>query len=217
MSNNLRWLIWLAALVAFSSPILEWDDELTRMRPEIERMKHLRTREHNAITAVDWAQQKQLAAKAQLTWLERLPPVTQSGGFRAEAMESLGELCNKLKAGCRVSAQGETVITNAINTPGARNAPAQLTGLIYSNVRVTVPLAFPDLDLLIEQIEHGPVLRNIEKFIVRSGNADIHVRTYGLEAAAWQRLQAAAQQDIQANLPEQTEAPAASQEAGASL
>lgn len=188
MTHNLRWLVWLAALIILANQAMEWEGELKQLQPEMKRLTELRLRERSSITSVNWAQQEQQALEAQLQWLERLPSITQTGTFRAQAMESLGDLCERLKAGCRVSAQGETV------SPSGQDA--QFPGLIYANVRVSVPLQYPHLDALLGQIEQGPILRKIEKLAVRSGTIELQVRTYGLNSSNWQTTYDAAQRDL---------------------
>lgn len=188
MTHNLRWLVWLAALIILANQAMEWEGELKQLQPEMKRLTELRLRERSSITSVNWAQQEQQALEAQLQWLERLPSITQTGTFRAQAMESLGDLCERLKAGCRVSAQGETV------SPSGQDA--QFPGLIYANVRVSVPLQYPHLDTLLGQIEQGPILRKIEKLAVRSGTIELQVRTYGLNSSNWQTTYDAAQRDL---------------------
>lgn len=188
MTHNLRWLVWLAALIILANQAMEWEGELKQLQPEMKRLTELRSRERSSITSVNWSQQEQQALEAQLQWLERLPSITQTGTFRAQAMESLGDLCERLKAGCRVSAQGETV------SPSGQDA--QFPGLIYANVRVSVPLQYPHLDTLLGQIEQGPILRKIEKLAVRSGTIELQVRTYGLNSSNWQTTYDAAQRDL---------------------
>ena len=46
---------------------------------------------------------------------------------------------------------------------------------------------------LLQEIENGPVLRKIERFTARGGNAEIIVKTFGLELSSAQGLQKSAQ------------------------
>lgn len=188
MTHNLRWLIWIAALIILFNQIVELDDELNQLKPEMKRIIELRSREHSVITSVNWFHQERQALESQLQLLERLPAVTQTGTFRAQAMESLGELCDHLKASCRVSPQGETV------SPSDQSK--QLPGLIYANVRISIPLEYPYLDILIKEIEKGPITRKIEKLTVRSGSTEIFVRTYGLNSVTWQTTHETAQRNL---------------------
>lgn len=186
MSSSLRWLIWLALLIGGWSVTLDWQDELEKLRPERERLERLRQREESAISAIDWEHLSQEAGKAQLAWLNRLPEVSQVGVFRAEAMETMADLCKRLDAPCQVAAMGETSTSRATQSPGnatragsSANA-IELQGLISTSVRVTTSLGDKLMPLL-REIENGPVLRHVEKFTVRSGRADFVVKTYGLD------------------------------------
>lgn len=200
MSPSLRWLIWLAVLIAGWSVVLDWQDELAKLQPERERLERLRQREQSAITAVNWERLSQDAAKAQLAWLERLPQVVQTGVFRAEAMEGMADLCNRLDAPCQVSAMGETA-SSRTPSPGSASpaggsasegAAGEVPGLISTSVRVSTGLG-EKLVPLLREIENGPVLRRVERFTVRSGRADFVVKTYGLDHQSAAALSAAAQ------------------------
>ena len=200
MSPSLRWLVWLAVLIAGWSVVLDWQDELAKLQPERERLERLRQREQSAISAVNWSRLSQEAAQAQLAWLERLPPVVQTGVFRAEAMEGMADLCTRLDAPCQVSAMGETASSRAPVSGGAsqgrgsasEGAPDELPGLVSTSVRVTTGLG-DKLAPLLREIENGPVLRRVERFTVRSGRADFGVKTYGLDHQSADALMAAAQ------------------------
>lgn len=185
MNSSLRWLIWLALLIGGWSITLDWQDELEKLRPERERLERLRQREENAISAIDWEQLSHQAAKAQLAWLNRLPEVSQMGVFRAEAMETMADLCKRLEAPCQVAAMGETSSSRVpppgnASRPGSPATPTEPQGLVSTSVRVTTGLGDKLMPLL-QEIENGPVLRKVEKFTVRSGRADFVVKTFGLD------------------------------------
>lgn len=197
MSPSLRWLVWLALLIGGWSVTLDWQDELEKLRPERERLERLREREQSAILAVNWARLSREAGQAQLAWLDRLPEVTQTGVFRAEAMESMSDLCQRLQAPCQVAAMGETAAPRAQPAGSAANGgrlaeAGQLAGLVTTSVRITTALGDTLMPLL-REIENGPVLRQVEKFTVRSGRADFIVKTYGLDQQAAQATRSAAQ------------------------
>ena len=185
MNSSLRWLIWLAVLIGGWSITLDWQDELEKLRPERERLERLREREENAISAIDWQQLSLEAGKAQLAWLNRLPEVSQMGVFRAEAMETMADLCKRLDASCQVAAMGETSSSriqpqgNAARSGNPATA-AEPQGLVTTSVRVTTGLGDKLMPLL-QEIENGSVLRKVEKFTVRSGRADFVVKTFGLD------------------------------------
>ncbi|MDZ4187678.1 MAG: hypothetical protein U1D25_06165 [Hydrogenophaga sp.] len=198
MTTSFRWLVWLALLIGGLSVTLDWQEEIEQLRPERERLERLREREQSSIWAVDWVRLSKEAGQAQLTWLDRLPEVNQIGVFRAEAMESMSDLCQRLQAPCQVAAMGETAAPMAQNQAGSRETvgrpanAAQLVGLVTTSVRITTSLNDTLMPLLLE-IENGPVLRQIEKFTVRSGRADFIVKTYGLDQRAAQVTRSAAQ------------------------
>lgn len=187
MSSSLRWLIWLALLIGGWSVTLDWQDELEKLRPERERLERLRQREESAVSAIDWDRLSREAGKAQLAWLNRLPEVSQMGVFRAEAMETMADLCKRLEAPCQVAAMGETSSSRVLpggNTRSGNPAiPTEPQGLVSTSVRVTSGLGDKLMPLL-QEIENGPVLRKVEKFTVRSGRADFVVTTFGLDQAS---------------------------------
>ncbi len=200
MSTSLRWLIWLAVLVGGFSVTLDWQAELEKLRPEHQRLERLRQREASAISAIDWQALSREAAKAQLAWLERLPEVTQTGVFRAEAMEAMADLCKRLDTPCQVAAMGESATSarpSTASTPRSGSAnPAEVSGLITTSVRVTTGLG-EQLMPLLREIENGPVLRQVEKFSVRSGRADFVVKTFGLNPQSAASLGSAAQRQAE--------------------
>lgn len=191
MTPMLRWLIWAAALVGMLSLILGWSDEIEALRPERARVEQLRQREENAMRGLDWRELAKRSRQAQLAWLERLPEVDQPGVYRAEAMESMADLCKRLDAACKVSALGEGAEIPAVQASGTQAATvvkgrsgAALAGLVSTSVRVSVGLPGNKLLPLLREIEDGPVLRRVEKLSVRSGRADFVVKSYGLNASA---------------------------------
>lgn len=198
MKPTMRHLLWLVLLIVGWTIAMDWHDELRALRPEYERQQHLRAREQQAAQALDWGDIAQQAATAQLAWLQRLPEIPQTGIFRAQAMENMADLCNRLGTPCQVSAMGESATprsapaTNATNHPNAASTAADIPGLFSTSVRLSVPLNKQLLNLL-QEIESGPVLRKIERFTVRGSNAEIIVKTFGLELASAQALQKSAQ------------------------
>ena len=111
--------------------------------------------------------------------------VSQMGVFRAEAMETMADLCKRLDASCQVAAMGETSSSriqpqgNAARS-GSPVTAAEPQGLVTTSVRVTTGLGDKLMPLL-QEIENGSVLRKVEKFTVRSGRADFVVKTFGLD------------------------------------
>ncbi|WP_148665183.1 MULTISPECIES: hypothetical protein [Diaphorobacter] len=201
MTPVMRRLIWLALLIGGCSVILDWQDDLDKLRPEHERLERLRAREQSAISAIDWQHASREAAQAQLEWLNRLPEVSQLGVFRAEAMETMADLCKRLDAPCQVSAMGETsaqrpspadgMLSSGTASraagrstgTGTPSGPAELQGLLTTSVRIATPPG-KHLVALLQGIEDGPVLRKIDRFTVRGGRAEIVVKTYGLDQQA---------------------------------
>jgi len=189
MTPVLRWLIWLVVLIVGYTVALDWQVELSKLRLEHAQMERQRQREENANLAIDWVQEAKIARQAQLAWLNRLPEVVQMGVFRAEAMESMSDLCQRLSANCQVAAMGETSVSllrSNLGTPGRTSArdSVALPGLVSTSVRVTVNLAGDKLMPMLRDIETGPVLRKIEKFSARGGRADMVIKTFGIESQA---------------------------------
>lgn len=197
MKPSLRWLIWLALLVGGWSVTLDWQDELNKLRPERERIERSRQREKHAASAIDWESLSRQAGEAQLAWLNRLPAVSQMGVFRAEAMEAMADLCKRQEAACQVAAMGETS-TSRVQAPGNNpqaGSPSDAKepqGMVSTSVRVTASLDNKLMPLL-RAVEEGPVLREVEKFTVRSGRADFIVKTFGLDSRTATVLKAAAE------------------------
>lgn len=198
MTPALRWLVWTAILVIGSTVSLDWRDELTKLRPEIERMESLRRREQSAMLSIDWVAQGRLARQAQLAWLNRLPEVQQMGVFRAEAMEAMADLCKQEAAICQIAALGETSATRVRSTLASGiPEPQELPGLVSTSVRLTVDLTGGKVTPILRRIETGPVLRQVGKFSVRSGRADFVVKTFGLESDSFSSVRVAAQGGLQ--------------------
>ena len=109
MTSNLRLLIWVTVLVGWSVLLLDWHDEVVKLRPERVRLEQLRAKEQSALWNADWKNALKDAKQAQAEWLSRLPKVEQTGVFRAQALESMSDLCNQLKVACQVGALGESV------------------------------------------------------------------------------------------------------------
>lgn len=189
MTPVLRWLIWLVLLIVGYTVTLDWQAEITKLRPERAQIERQRRHEENTMLAINWVQEAKIARQAQLAWLDRLPEVAQMGVFRAEAMESMSDLCHRLSASCQVAAMGETsvgLVRPTSSTPGRTGVPASvsLPGLVGTSIRVTVNLSGDKLMPMLRNIETGLVLRKVEKFTVRGGRADMVIKTFGLESQA---------------------------------
>lgn len=177
MTSSFRLLLWAAVLVGWSVLVLDWRDDVIRLRPERVRVEQLRVREQSALLNVDWQERFKDAKAAQIEWLARLPQVKQIGVFRAQALESVADLCKQVDAQCQVSALGET-----ITTPGKNNFDG-LSGVVAAGTRVVVPLQGRQLEFLLSLLENDVVLRRIDKVVVRSGRATLDVQNYGLLAS----------------------------------
>jgi hypothetical protein len=217
----MRNLIWVAALIGFWSMALDWRDQSEKLRPERERLERLKSREQNAIASVDWGKVSQDALAAQVAWLDRLPEITQPGVFRAEAMESLADLCKQIQAPCQVAAMGETATATSGNDrllasqatqlggtsanrqaslPRGSSEAAGIPGLVTSSVKISTSLG-PQLMPLLTALEEGPVLRKIDRFTVRSGRAEIIVKVYGMDSGTSLALRTAAQRKSSSGAP----------------
>ena len=177
MTSSFRLLLWAAVLVGWSVLVLDWRDDVIRLRPERARVEQLRAREQSALLNVDWQERFKDAKAAQIEWLARLPQVKQIGVFRAQALESVADLCKQVDAQCQVSALGET-----ITTFGKSNLDG-LSGVVAAGTRVVVPLQGRQLDFLLSLLENDVVLRRVDKVVVRSGRATLDVQNYGLLAS----------------------------------
>lgn len=202
MSLVMRRLIWLALLVGGWSVILDWQDEISKLLPERERLERLRSREQTALSAIDWKRASQEGGQARLEWLNRLPEVSQPGVFRAEAMETMADLCKRLDAPCQIAAMGETATPRpqTADRPGAGGTPmgkdassasVEIQGLISTSVRVST-MPGKHLIALLQEIEDGAILRKIDRFTVRGGSAEIIVKTYGMDQQQATALKSAA-------------------------
>ena len=193
MTSNLRLLIWVTVLVGWSVLLLDWHDEVVKLRPERVRLEQLRAKEQSALWNADWKNALKDAKQARAEWLSRLPKVEQTGVFRAQALESMSDLCNQLKVACQVGALGESVVAatpvgpnasgNSSAQPGSPGLPglSGLSGLITTGVRVSAPLQDKNLELLIRSIENDKVLRRIDKAVARSARLTLDVQVYGLD------------------------------------
>lgn len=197
MTSNLRMLIWVSVLVGWVVLLLDWHDEVVKLRPERARLEQLRAKEQSALWNVDWKSALKDAKLAQSEWLARLPKVEQTGVFRAQALESVADLCKQIGVVCQVGALGENVVAaspggaNSNSSPGTSPAlsggssgsgSSGLSGLITTGVRVSVPLQDKNLEMLVNAIENGSVLRRIDKAVVRSTRLTLDVQVYGLDA-----------------------------------
>ena len=183
MTTNLRLLIWAALLVVWGTLLLDWRDEVVKLRPERIRLEQLRSKEQSALWNVDWKSALSDAKQAQSQWLSRLPVIEQTGVFRAQALESISDICKQLSMACQVAALGESAVSASVaqTTPtGSKTAPAGLSGLIATGVRVSVPLQDKNLELFMKTLENDVVLRRIDKAIARSARMTLDVQVYGL-------------------------------------
>lgn len=177
MTPSFRLLLWAAVLVGWSVLVLDWRDDVTRLQPERARVEQLRVREQSALLNVDWQERFKDAKAAQIEWLARFPRVTQIGVFRAQALESVADLCKQVEAQCQVSALGEN-----ITTPG-KGSPDSLSGVVAAGTRVVVPVQGKQLEFVLSALENDAVLRRVDKVVVRSGRATLDVQNYGLLAS----------------------------------
>ena len=180
MTTNLRLLIWAAVLVGWGTLLLDWRDEVVKLRPERVRLEQMRSKEQSALWNVDWKSALSDAKQAQSQWLSRLPMIEQTGVFRAQALESISDICKQLSMACQVAALGESSVATTPAPAGSKTAPAGLSGLIATGVRVSVPLQDKNLELFMKTLENDVVLRRIDKAIARSARMTLDVQVYGL-------------------------------------
>ncbi len=178
MTAPLRLLVWAALLVGWLVLLLDWHDEVVKLRPERVRLEQLRAKEQSALWNVDWPAAFRDAKQAQAQWLSRLPSIEQTGIFRAQALESISDLCRQLEVACQISALGENV-----SAPSKANS-AGLSGLISTGVRVGLPSAESKLELLIKALESDTQLRRIEKISTSAGKMTMDVQIFGLDTRA---------------------------------
>ncbi len=176
MTASFRLLLWAAVLVGWSVLVLDWRDEVVKLRPERANFEQLRLKEQSALVNADWQSRLQDAKIAQAQWLSRLPRVEQTGVFRAQALETIADMCKQIDAVCQVGALGENA------TAPAKAGADGLSGLIATGVRVTIPIQGKQLELLMSALENDTVLRRIEKVTVRSGRATLDVQSFGIGA-----------------------------------
>ena len=178
MTASFRLLVWAAVLVGWSVLLLDWRDEVLRLRPERATFEQQLLKEQSALAKADWKSRFQDAKIAQTQWLARLPRVEQTGVFRAQALETIADLCKQIDGSCQVGALGENA------TAPAKAGVDGLSGLISTGVRVTLPIQGKQLELLMRALENDTVLRRIDKVTVRSARATLDVQTFGLGATA---------------------------------
>ena len=176
MTTPLRLLVWAAVLVGWLTLLLDWHDEVAKLRPERVRLEQLRAKEQSALWSVDWQAALRDAKEAQAQWLTRLPGVEQTGVFRAQALESVGDLCKQLEAACQVSALGENV------SASAKTDTSGLSGVITTGVRVGIPIQDGKLELLIKSLENDIQLRRIDKIITGGGRVTMDIQVFGLNS-----------------------------------
>lgn len=174
MTASFRLLLWAAVLVGWSVLVLDWRDEVVKLRPERASFEQLRLKEQSALVNADWQSRLQDAKIAQAQWLSRLPRVEQTGVFRAQALETIADLCKQISAACQVGALGENA------TAPTKAGEDGLSGLISTGVRVTIPIRGKQLELLMKALENDTVLRRIEKITVRNISATFDVQTFGI-------------------------------------
>jgi hypothetical protein len=176
MTTPLRLLVWAAVLIGWLVLLLDWHDEVVKLRPERVRLEQLRAKEQSALWSVDWQSALRDAKQVQAQWLTRLPSVEQTGVFRAQALEGVGDLCKQLEAPCQVSALGENV------SAPAKTGAAGLSGVITTGVRVGVPIQDGKLEMLINALENDSQLRRIDKIITSGGRVTMDIQVFGLNA-----------------------------------
>jgi hypothetical protein len=176
MTSTLRNLIWAAVLIGWGVLVLDWRDEIARLRPERVRLEQLRAKEQSALWNVDWQGAVRDAQAAQAQWLSRLPRVEQIGVFRAQSMESMSDLCIQIRGNCQISALGETT-----SNEKTLSDTSGLPSIVTSGVRVVVPLQGDKLELMLRTIESDSQLRRVDKIIARGGLATLDVQSFGLD------------------------------------
>jgi hypothetical protein len=175
VSTPLRLLVWAALLVGWLVLLLDWHDEVVKLRPERGRLEQLKAKEQSALWKVDWPAALRDAKQAQAQWLSRLPSVEQTGIFRAQALENISDLCRQIEVACQISALGENV-----SSPSKGNSTG-LSGLISTGVRVSLPSADSKLELLINTLENDTQLRRIDKISTSTGRMTMDVQIFGLD------------------------------------
>lgn len=183
MTSTLRHLVWAAALIGWGVLVLDWYDEVVRLRPERVRLEQLRAKEQSALWNVDWKEALRDANAAQTQWLTRLPRIEQVGVFRAQSMESMSDLCKQIDTSCQVGALGESTkpAINSATSNDKASDPSSLPNIIVSGVRVSLPVQGDKLELLMKTLENDSQLRRIDKVIVRGGRATLDVQSFGLD------------------------------------
>lgn len=181
MSNNLRWLIWSAILLGITTVIFGWNDELDKLAPEIKRIEKIQTMEKNSILNMNWSSINNDLSIIQIEWLDRLEKIENPSAFRAKSMENIGEICQRFKANCNISSQGEVLIAR-------KNEQDEIDGLIQSKFRVSLPLQNSNFQKIIAHIENDKKLKKIDRFTVRGDRANFILTYYGLNDKQWDLL-----------------------------
>lgn len=184
MKSNLSFFIWIAILVVIISFILDLEDDINNMQPEIQRLEQLKNREKNSLSNIDWNTSLIQARAAKLEWLNKISPVDNPGYFKAEAMESISKICENHKIQCRLSAQGEASPLSS-ESPVVTSEKVALFSkdFLFAITKVTLPINSPQLEDFLHEIENGIFLRKIDKFSFRSEFIDINVKSYGMKAS----------------------------------
>jgi hypothetical protein len=175
---SLGYLIWIAVLLGWSVLTLDWRDEVIKMRPERVRIEQLRAKEQAALSNVDWQGSLRDAQAAKSQWLTRLPRVEQTGVFRAQALETISDMCKQIEVNCQVSSLGEN-----IGIPD-KNSAEGIAGVITTGVRVSLPLQGNKLELMMKTLENDVILRRIDKITARTGRVTLEVQNFGLDVRA---------------------------------
>ncbi len=178
MTPNLRNLVWAAVLLGWLVLLLDWRDEVIKLRPERVRLEQLRAKEQSALWNVDWKTELQDAKTAKKLWLERIPVIEQTGVFRAQALETISDLCKQLEASCQVGSLGENLVA------AGKAGPESVAGLVTTGVRVTLGVQDNKLDLLLNALENDSILRRIDKLSTRAGRITLDIQTFGRNASA---------------------------------
>jgi hypothetical protein len=190
MTPLLRDLIWAIVLVGFIAFGLDLQESNKSRSQELRQVERLVLREGQRGQQLDWVATEAQALKAQKQWLSLFAPVVSSGKFRAEALESLGDICTANDIPCRLSAGGENV--EAASTFSSRVTPSTIVterssistanpGQIFVAVsKVALPLQGESLGRFLAAVENSEQLRVIDKFSARGITAELQIKSYGI-------------------------------------
>jgi hypothetical protein len=190
MTPLLRDLIWAICIVLAAWLGLNMLDNNAKLRAELAQVRKVVERDTRQAQAVNWDDVDSRARQAQREWLTLLSAVESTGKFRAEAMESLSDLCQSVQATCRISSQGESIDTSVSPAQPSTSAAtrtqalsnAALDGLVVAQSKMSVALQPGILAKVMPSLERGSNLRTVEKLSIRGVAIDMEIKSYGLQA-----------------------------------